>query len=40
MRKFYEGYRDLILDMKSKVDPSLAPSNAAFSGFLMMSLQR
>ncbi len=35
---FYEEYRDVINDMESKVDPSLSPSNAAFSGFLMMSL--
>ena len=35
---FYKEYRDVINDMKSKVDPSLSPSNAAFSGFLMMSM--
>jgi hypothetical protein len=35
---FYSQYRDAINDMKTKVDPSLSPSNAAFSGFLMMSL--
>jgi len=34
---FYAGYRDAILDMKSRVEASLAPSNAAFSGFLMMT---
>jgi hypothetical protein len=33
---FYEGYRAAFLDMKSKVDPSLAPTNPAFSGFLWM----
>lgn len=33
---FYCRYRDLINTAKTKVDPSLAPSNAAFSGFLMM----
>ncbi len=38
--EFYERYRDIILDMRSRVDPSLAPNNAAFCGFLMMSLQR
>lgn len=38
--EFYSRYRSLILDMRSQVDPSLAPSNAAFCGFLMMSLQR
>lgn len=35
---FYSAYRDLINSMKLTVDPSLSPSNAAFSGFLMMSL--
>ena len=35
---FYEEYRAVINEMKSKVDPSLSPGNAAFSGFLMMSL--
>ncbi len=37
--EFYEAYREAILQMKSRVDPSLAPNNAAFTGFLMMSLQ-
>ncbi len=36
---FYEAYRDIINEMKTRVDPSLSPSNAAFSGFLMMSLE-
>jgi hypothetical protein len=36
---FYREYRDLINAMKAKVDPGLSPSNAAFSGFLMMSLE-
>lgn len=35
---FYSGYRQAINDMKGLVDPTLSPSNAAFSGFLMMSL--
>lgn len=35
---FYNDYRDQILEMRSLVDPLLAPSNAAFCGFLMMSL--
>lgn len=35
---FYEEFRRQIIDMKSKVDPSLSPNNAAFTGFLMMSL--
>ncbi len=34
---FYAAYRDLIADMKTRVDPSLAPNNAAFTGFLMMT---
>lgn len=36
--KFYEYYRDIINQMKTKIERSLAPSNAAFCGFLMMSL--
>ena len=36
--EFYSAYRRLINDMKTQVDPRLSPSNAAFSGFLMMSL--
>ncbi|MDA1076905.1 MAG: hypothetical protein O3A63_19470 [Proteobacteria bacterium] len=34
---FYAGYRDAIQAMKAKVDPSLSPNNAAFTGFLMMT---
>ena len=34
---FYSAYRDAIETMKSKVDPSLSPNNAAFTGFLMMT---
>ena len=34
---FYEGYRNAIDLMKSKVAPSLSPNNAAFTGFLMMT---
>lgn len=37
---FYEEYRRVINEMKSKVDSSLSPYNAAFSGFLMMSMDR
>ena len=37
--EFYEAYRRQILDMKSRVSPSLSPNNAAFTGFLMMSLR-
>ncbi len=36
---FYEEYRAIINEMKTKVDPSFSPSNAAFSGFLMMSME-
>ena len=36
--EFYSGYRDAILEMKLIVNPSLAPSNAALTGFLMMTL--
>lgn len=35
---FYDEYRMLINQMKTKVDPSLSPYNVAFSGFLMRSL--
>jgi len=35
---FYAAYRQAILKMKSLVDASLSTSNAAFGGFLMMSL--
>lgn len=37
---FYESYRSLINEMKAKVDPSLSPNNAAFTGFLMMTLNQ
>jgi hypothetical protein len=36
--EFYTGYRSIIQEMKSLVDPCLSPNSAAFSGFLMMSL--
>jgi hypothetical protein len=35
---FYRGYSELINTMKKQVDNRLSPSNAAFSGFLMMAL--
>jgi len=35
---FYKRYREYINEMKKQVDPSLSPSNAAFTGFLMLSL--
>ena len=37
---FYKTFRATILEMRSMVDPSLSPNNAAFTGFLMMSMQR
>lgn len=36
--EFYLEFRKQILEMKQLVDPSVAPGNAAFTGFLMMSL--
>lgn len=37
---FYKKYRKLINESKSLVDKSLSPSNAAFSGFLMMTVKK
>ena len=34
---FYDSYRSIIHEMKSKVDKSLSPSNAAFSWFLLLT---
>jgi len=34
---FYDAYRSILHEMKSKVDQSLSPSNAAFSWFLLLS---
>lgn len=36
--EFYSGYRNIINSIKLEVDESIRPSNAAFSGFLMMML--
>lgn len=36
---FFVKYRIAINNMKKEVHPSLAPSNAAFSGFLMRSME-
>jgi len=36
---FYKKYRKLINEGKTRVDSSLSPSNAAFSGFLMMTVK-
>lgn len=35
---FFVEYRNAIAQMKAHVDSSLSPSNAAFSGFLMMAM--
>jgi hypothetical protein len=37
---FYEAYRAAFHEMKAHVDPSLTPTNPAFSGFLLMSIHR
>jgi len=37
---FYQAYRSTIQEMKSYVDASLAPSNIAFSWFLLLSSHR
>lgn len=36
--EFYIRYRALLNEMKTQVCPSLSPNSAAFSGFLMMSM--
>jgi hypothetical protein len=36
---FYHQFREEVLHMKTLVDASLAPNNAAFLGFLMMSFK-
>jgi hypothetical protein len=38
--EFYDAYRSAVHDMKSKVDRSLAPTNPAFSWFLLLSFHR
>ena len=37
--EFYVAYRDAILKMKNKTSESLSPNNAAFTGFLMMTMK-
>jgi len=37
---FYDKYRAYFLDMKSQVHTTLSPNNAAFGGFLMMSMNK
>ncbi len=36
--EFYSGYRDAVMEIKSRVNPSLSSNNAALTGFLMMAL--
>lgn len=36
---FYDAYRSAFNEMKSKVNAALSPTNAAFSGFLMISME-
>lgn len=36
---FYQGYRQLINGARQQVDKRLSPTNAAFSGFLMMAMK-
>lgn len=36
---FYEAYRAAFHEMKSGMDKSVSPTNPAFSGFLLMSIQ-
>jgi len=36
---FYDAYRLAFLEMKSKVHPTLSPTNPAFSGFLWMTVR-
>jgi hypothetical protein len=37
---FYRKYREMINEAKKKVKKNLSPSNAAFSGFLMMTMKK
>ncbi|MDF2874732.1 MAG: hypothetical protein K0R22_1415 [Sporomusa sp.] len=37
--EFYQAYREQIMQMKQEVDVSLQVDNAAFCGFLMMSME-
>jgi len=36
--EFYTGFKNLIFEIRKQVNPSLSPTNAALTGFLMMSL--
>jgi len=35
---FYQSYSDFLLELRELADPKLSISNAAFTGFLMMSI--
>ncbi|MBV1906097.1 MAG: hypothetical protein KUG75_08465 [Pseudomonadales bacterium] len=37
--EFYQKYRKLINQAKTNIDPNLSPTNAAFTGFLMMTVK-
>lgn len=37
---FYVKYKEALLELRKAANPSLAPDNAAFSGFLMMMMDR
>ena len=37
--EFYAAYRQIIMEMKKRTSPLLGPDNAAFTGFLMLSMQ-
>jgi hypothetical protein len=36
--EFYQGYKRLLEEIGREVVPTLAPNNAALSGFMMMSI--
>ena len=37
--EFYRDYSQFLTDLRDEADPKLSPSNAAFTGFLMMSIR-
>lgn len=36
---FYQAYRDFLTELRDESDPRLSPNNAAFTGFLMMTIR-
>ena len=36
--EFHKRYRDMIVETKTRVDSPIAPNNAAFGSFVMMSM--